>query len=242
MLKLLACAWLAASPAAPEEPPAAHGEVPAVPEVPSVPEAPKGPELPTPSGAPAAVEVAGARADAGVTPRAELPGFQSPSLAPLAMCAELRQNGEERASKKNRWQEERKALATERARLEKLASDIAAAREGLKAETARLEKLINANAARRPVPATAPEETVAKAAAPKKADPAQLATLAKTMKAMKPEQAAALVQRLDRALAVDLIGRMSPALAGAVIAKLSPELAAEMMTSLATRPPAEAKK
>ncbi|MBX7115539.1 MAG: hypothetical protein K1X64_14515 [Myxococcaceae bacterium] len=235
MLSLLAWAWLAATPAAHEDAPAAHGAEAAAPEPPAVPEAPTAPE---PLASPVAAE---ASTDAGVTPRAERPPVSLPSLAPSALCAELRQGGDERAAKKNRWQEERKVLAAERARLEKLAADIATAREGLKVETARLEKLVKANAARATADVAAPEPADVKAL-PKKNDPEQLANLAKTMKAMKPEQAAALVQRLDRALAVDLIGRLSPAVAGAVIAKLSPELAAEMMTRLATRTPDERKK
>ena len=57
----------------------------------------------------------------------------------------------------------------------------------------------------------------------------QLDTLAKTVKAMKPEQAASLVARLDKNLGAALLGRMKPADASAVMDRLKPEQVAELV-------------
>ena len=61
------------------------------------------------------------------------------------------------------------------------------------------------------------------------------------MKGMKPEQAAALVGRLDRGLAAEILRRMKSIDAGAILGLLKPDLAAELATEIATRKPMYAK-
>ena len=72
-------------------------------------------------------------------------------------------------------------------------------------------------------------------AASKEAMKEQILTVSKAMKGMKPEQAAAIISRLDRVLASEILRRMKPADAGAVMASVKPELAAELATAIATR-------
>ena len=60
-----------------------------------------------------------------------------------------------------------------------------------------------------------------------------MVALAKTLKGMKPDQAAALVARLDRPLAIDLLRRMRPGDAAVVLEKVKPELAAELFSMMA---------
>lgn len=125
-------------------------------------------------------------------------------------------------------------------------ADIEKAREALRQETARLEALLKATgncgggigmtmgegfAASPMVSPTALRE----------APTEQIDAVSKTMKGMKPEQAAALVARLDRSLAAEIIRRMKPADAGAILGLLKPELAAELATHIATRKPAPIK-
>jgi flagellar motility protein MotE (MotC chaperone) len=72
-------------------------------------------------------------------------------------------------------------------------------------------------------------------AASREAMKEQILTVSKAMKGMKPEQAAAIISRLDRVLASEILRRMKPADAGAVMASIKPELAAELATAIATR-------
>jgi flagellar motility protein MotE (MotC chaperone) len=58
------------------------------------------------------------------------------------------------------------------------------------------------------------------------------------MKSMKPEAAAALIQRTDQPFAAALLKRMKPAEAGAVMDRLKPDLAAELIAMMATMPSA----
>jgi len=133
------------------------------------------------------------------------------SLTARALLDELRQTrgGQARAGA------EREALAKERGRLEKVAADIAIARAALKNETARLEALAG---------------TATSSAVPPE-------TLAKTLKVMKPEQAAAVLAKLDRPLAVNLLRHMKPAETGAVLDHMNTERAAELFRSMAANQP-----
>jgi hypothetical protein len=126
-------------------------------------------------------------------------------------------------------------------------SDIEKAREALRQETARLEALLKAAgncggggsgmAMGEPLlPATAiPAATLREAAGE------QIDSVSKAMKGMKPEQAAALIGRLDRGLAAEILRRMKATDAGAVLGLLKPDLAAELATEIATRKPMYAK-
>ena len=158
-----------------------------------------------------------------------------PSLMGSALLEEVQKGRRDRDQSAGKLEAERARLAAERTRLEALASDVARARDALKQETARLEALVKAAPAACP---TATPAQSAETAAPARPTliKAQLDTLAKSMKAMKPEQAAGLVSRLDRSLVVPLLQRMRPGDAGAVLAQLKPELAADLMVAMATTP------
>jgi flagellar motility protein MotE (MotC chaperone) len=125
-------------------------------------------------------------------------------------------------------------------------ADIEKAREALRQETARLEALLKAtgncggNIGMTMGDGMASATTVSPAAL-REAPTEQIDSVSKTMKGMKPEQAAALVARLDRALAAEIMRRMKPADAGAILGLLKPELAAELTTQIATRKPAPPK-
>ncbi len=151
-----------------------------------------------------------------------------PSLAAGALRDELRVSSLRR-------QEELAALGRERARLEKLAAEITAARAALKTETARLDEKVKA------VEKEEKEAAAKRAASAKTPSPQARAdgkppgeALAKTLKGMKADQAAALVSRLERRLAVDLLRHMRPADAGTVLEKMKPETAAELFSLMAS--------
>jgi flagellar motility protein MotE (MotC chaperone) len=122
-------------------------------------------------------------------------------------------------------------------------SDIEKAREALRQETARLEALLKATgncggggsgmAMGEPLlpRAAIPDATLREAAGE------QIDSVAKAMKGMKPEQAAALIGRLDRGLAAEILRRMKSTDAGAILGLLKPDLAAELATEIATRKP-----
>jgi hypothetical protein len=154
-----------------------------------------------------------------------------PSLTGSALRQELKQNGgEERGG----------APLSERAKLEQMAAEIARAREALKQDTARLESMLRSGGGgdgRMPVgdPMMEPVASPGGAAASKEAMKEQIITVSKAMKGMKPEQAAAIISRLDRVLASEILRRMKPADAGAVMASIKPEVAAELATTIATR-------
>lgn len=123
---------------------------------------------------------------------------------------------------------------SERARLEQLAADIAKARDALRQDTARLEALLKGRGGMSMGDGV---EGAAPAVPAKDLSKEQIDTVSKALKGMKPEQAGAIIARLDRQLAVEILRRMRPADAGAVLAQLKPELAAELMTELARKPP-----
>jgi flagellar motility protein MotE (MotC chaperone) len=151
-----------------------------------------------------------------------------PSLTGGALRQELKQGGEEKGA----------APVSERARLEQLAADINKAREALKQDTARLEAMLRNGGGDGRMPLGDPSEPVASPGGPaasKEAMKEQILTVSKAMKGMKPEQAAAIISRLDRVLASEILRRMKPADAGAVMASIKPELAAELATAIATR-------
>jgi flagellar motility protein MotE (MotC chaperone) len=163
----------------------------------------------------------------------------SPSAAPLpalsqsALRQEIKQNGGEDKSATAA------APTSERARLEQLAAEITKAREALKQDTARLETMLKGGGdGRMPIgdgmgsPASGVD---AGGAASREAMKEQILTVSKAMKGMKPEQAAAIIARMDRGLASEILRRMKPADAGAVMASIKPELAADLATTIATR-------
>jgi flagellar motility protein MotE (MotC chaperone) len=135
------------------------------------------------------------------------------------------------------------APGAEQGRPPQTVSDIEKAREALRQETARLEALLKATgncgggggglAMGEPLLPTAPIA----ASALREAASEQIDTVSKAVKGMKPEQAAALVARLDRGLAAEILRRMKATDAGAILGLLKPDLAAELATEIATRKP-----
>jgi flagellar motility protein MotE (MotC chaperone) len=126
------------------------------------------------------------------------------------------------------------------------ASDIEKAREALRQETARLETLLkaagNCGAGIGGMPLgdnTQSAQSIP--AALREAPSEQIDSVSKAMKGMKPEQAAAMVARLDRGLAAEILRRMKAIDAGAILGLLKPELAAELATEIAIRKPMYAK-
>lgn len=119
-------------------------------------------------------------------------------------------------------------------------ADLEKARESLRQETARLEALLKATgncagSAGMPIGDGFGTPTVVSPSALRDAPAEQIDSVSKAMKGMKPEQAAALVARLDRSLAAEIIRRMKPTDAGAILGLVKPELAAELATQIATR-------
>jgi flagellar motility protein MotE (MotC chaperone) len=163
--------------------------------------------------------------------RASTSGPALPALSQSALHQEIRQNAGEDKSAPT-------APLSERARLEQLAAEIIKAREALKQDTARLESMLKGGDGRMPMGdgMGAPASGVdAGGAASREAMKEQIMTVSKAMKGMKPEQAAAIIARLDRVLASEILRRMKAADAGAVMASLKPELAADLATTIATR-------
>jgi hypothetical protein len=122
-------------------------------------------------------------------------------------------------------------------------SEIEKAREALRQETARLEALLRATGncgggggIGAPVGDSLMPTPVSPAAI-REAASEQIDSVSKAMKGMKPEQAAAVVARLDRKLAAEIMRRMKSTDAGAILGLLKPELAAELATEIAIRKP-----
>jgi flagellar motility protein MotE (MotC chaperone) len=127
------------------------------------------------------------------------------------------------------------------------ASDIEKAREALRQETARLETLLKAAGScgggmgGMPLGDNMLSTQSIPAATLREAASEQIDSVSKAMKGMKPEQAAAMVARLDRGLAAEILRRMKSIDAGAILGLLKPELAAELATEIAIRKPMYAK-
>jgi flagellar motility protein MotE (MotC chaperone) len=135
------------------------------------------------------------------------------------------------------------AQASEHSRPTQTLSDIEKARESLRQETARLEALLkaggNCNGAGSGMPTGEPllPTSPISAATLREAASEQIDTVSKAMKGMKPEQAAALLGRLDRGLAAEILRRMKSSDAGAILGLLKPDLAADLATEIAIRKP-----
>jgi len=118
---------------------------------------------------------------------------------------------------------------TDKAALTRMAAEISAAREALRNETARLEAML----------AEVPPGGEAEGA---KKQLSSMDAVAKTLRGMKPDQAAAILSRMERKLAVDLLKRIPPVDGAKVLAAMKPELAAELASDITARGRAEAKK
>jgi len=152
-----------------------------------------------------------------------------PAVTQSGLCAELNRNGLSVAAQRKKLEEERKDIAAQREELEKIAADIAKSRAELRVETERLEALLGQAPGGN---GTAPNRAQVNGTVGQ----GQLETLAKALKGMKPDSAAALMQRTDPKLAAQLLQRMKPADAGAVMDHLKPDLAADLLAQMATLP------
>lgn len=133
-------------------------------------------------------------------------------------------------------------MASERSAPSQNLSDIEKAREALRQETARLEALLKAAGScgvgiGAPMGDGMSSTTPVSAAALREASTEQIDSVSKAMKGMKPEQAAALIARLDRGLAAEILRRMKAVDAGAILGLLKPEMAADLATEIALRKP-----
>jgi flagellar motility protein MotE (MotC chaperone) len=190
----------------------------------------------------------GSRKVATTVDRAEVPERKSPwsadryaavvppGLTLAALRSQLAKGGAPVA--------EPSAPAAEHSRPMQTVSDIDKAREALRQETARLETLLKAAGdcgggggggmtTGEPLLPTTPVS----ASALREAASEQIDSVSKAVKGMKPEQAAAVVARLDRGLAAEILRRMKSTDAGAILGLLKPDLAAELATEIATRKP-----
>ena len=163
-------------------------------------------------------------------------GPTPPPLTRKALCGELTRTNKELGAARAKLETDRKALDAERKELEKLKAEIATARAGLRLETDKLEGLL---AKRGDAPVHV--ESDKHVARPSTARPEELDALARTIKSMKPESAAALVQRTEPNLAAALLKRMKPADAGAVMDRLKPDLAADLLVLMSSIPSAPAR-
>lgn len=176
------------------------------------------------------------------------------SLSKSNLCAELQLNARTQLEARRQLEVERTAIKKEKARLEEMLKEIEKARSDLRNETKRLEQLIaKADAKRKagsegaeadgekaqsakgtsPNSANAKKPSSGAKGGPPARDPQEeWEALAKTLKSMKPEQAAALLSRTKKSLTAEVLRRMKPSDAGAVIEKLKPELAAEMLAAM----------
>ena len=163
-----------------------------------------------------------------------------PSLSLHALCEELSRSATQREEALQKLAKEREALKKERAELEKLAKEVADAREQLKAETDRLVSFVELS-----------EEAVkpggdkfwsTRVAAVNASGGKSFDGLAKTLKSMRPDQAAAMVAKLDRTLAAAVLERLRPAESSPILDKLKPEVAADLFGMMATSNAKEAKR
>ncbi len=221
---------------------------PAVPVSPSTPraESPAPPLPPASTASPAAAAGTGKKPEsrkaaptaASARATAPEPADRLPTAIPPSLTAAALRQEMDTARRP-----EREMPGGERARLEQLAAEIARAREALREETVRLQALLGRGGGAPPSDGSAlpigdplaSASVSAPTGPPREIAKDQVDGLAKAMKEMKPEQAAAIIARLERRLAVEVLRRMRAADTGAVLAQLKPELAAELATELATR-------
>jgi flagellar motility protein MotE (MotC chaperone) len=198
--------------------------------------APPGPP-PAPQLGPPPIPAVAPIAVAPVPPAAkkvETPRAAPPALGAVALATELREGARRRS-------EDLAALQRERADLEKLAAEVAAARAALRDETQRLEarlEVLRKEAAshdERTARARADGRDAGSskgAPADEQPDPARAEALAKTLKGMKADQAAALIGQLQRPLATAVLRRLKPGDAAAVLGRMKTAEAAELFTML----------
>jgi flagellar motility protein MotE (MotC chaperone) len=165
--------------------------------------------------------------DAGPAERSTLP----PEITTDGLRDELRRASRERKLQTAKLTDERAKLTDERGQLEQMAHDIEAARQSLRTETQDLRQQIK----RRPLgaPESSPEASGQALGDGTKPPPSPLDKVARTLKSMRPDQAAQVLIHVEHSLAVEVLGRMRPSDAGAVLEKMKPEQAAQFIAALA---------
>lgn len=143
-----------------------------------------------------------------------------PSLTTGALVDELRRNARERKAELARLEKEREANARERVRLEKLAAEIERNRASQPSDSGR------GDGSRKPA---SPELR-----SPPSED--SIPALAKTLRSMKPEHAAGVLERLDRKTAAHLLRKMRASDAAAVMDRMKAETAAELLIAMGAVP------
>lgn len=226
---LLACGDEAPAPGSEEKSAAAEGT-----ETGAETDAPKAAEAAADTGEPAPAEEAAAQ-PVVEEPPSPLP----PSLAPGALREELRKASQQIPGDRKQLEEERRQLEEERSRLEALATDLAKARNALREETAKLEEMLQHEPPKRQTQQRAVQAPLQQQAAPAAPEGDRLDTLAKSIRGMRSEQAAALLTRLPRPLAAGLLLRLRPNEAGPILDKLTPDVAAELVGQVLALPSRE---
>ncbi len=164
-----------------------------------------------------------------------MPQVVLPSLTTQALCDELHRGSQSQEnSDAHKMDSDRDDLIKERAKLEKLQQEVARAREALKTETARLEELTRWAATKDGKKVIDLRNALS--------DKAQIASLGKMLRSVKPDKAAVMVAHLARPLAVEVLRSMKPNDVALVMEHVKPELAAELITAIATTPPKEARR
>jgi flagellar motility protein MotE (MotC chaperone) len=152
------------------------------------------------------------------------PEEQVSAVTPQSFCDELARAARNRKAEGDK-------VAAERSRLEKLLSEITRAREALKNETEQLEQLLKQADGRQGKSASKPDErAAAKAGREAQSDPPRVDMVAKSMRGLKPEQAAEVLKKLDHDLAARVLAQMRPADAAAALGKLDAGDAAKLLT------------
>ena len=176
----------------------------------------------------------------------------APAVSPSALTDELRRISTDKLSDISA---EMLKLQKERERLDKLGNEVAKQREELRKEIGELQSLLKradsmderrqhlAELEGQIKTASSRLEVVKKEL--KQATQVQLTDahrtkleqVAKAMKGMKADTAAAMIGQLDREVVAELLRRMKPAQAGAIMEKLKPESAADLASAMAGLPP-----
>jgi len=221
-------AWaLASAPEAPQAPAAPVAEPPRAPAAIST-----STPLPTPLPTPAASGKASPGPATHATPIGTPPRpekAEAPASRPTPRSLSHHALGEELRDSSRKRREELSAIQSERQKLEKLRLEIEAARQALREETGRLQDL-TAQAEKK-----ASARPVRPGAGGPEAGKSVVEQLARTVKGMKPDQAAHVVARLEKPLAVELLRRMRPADTAQLLDRMKPEAAAEMVALLAAQ-------
>jgi hypothetical protein len=152
-----------------------------------------------------------------------------PEITTDGLRDELRKAARDRKAQAAKLSDERSKLGEERTQLEQMAKDIEAARQSLRGETQDFRQ----QAKKKPTGAPAVSAAVSDGSGSTKPPPGPIDLVAKTLKNMRPDQAAQVLIHVERGLAVNVLAHMRASDAGAVLEKMKPDQAAQFITALA---------